>query len=55
MLAELFVLRLETILRASNPRAPTNGDTRFVPLKATPEARWGQKSAADRVSNLSAD
>jgi hypothetical protein len=55
MLAELFVMRLETILRASNPPAPRNGDTRFVPFKPTPEARWGQKLAADRVSNLSAD
>jgi len=30
MLSEIFMLRLETILRASNtPR----GDTRFVPIK----------------------
>jgi hypothetical protein len=33
MLSEIFLLRLEAILRASN--APTSGgsDTRFVPIK----------------------
>jgi hypothetical protein len=33
MLSEIFILRLEAILRASNP--PTFGvsDTRFIPIK----------------------
>jgi hypothetical protein len=34
MLAEVFMLRLETIFRLSNPPTPTSSDTRFVPIKA---------------------
>ena len=33
MLAELFMLRLEALFRASNTSAPTSSDNRFVPLK----------------------
>ena len=34
MLAEVFMLRLETIFRLSNPPTSTSSDTRFVPIKA---------------------
>jgi hypothetical protein len=34
MLAEVFMLRLETIFRLSNPPTPASGDPRFVPIKA---------------------
>jgi hypothetical protein len=33
MLSEIFMLRLEAILRASNVSAPGGSDTRFVPIK----------------------
>jgi hypothetical protein len=33
MLSEIFMLRLEAILRASNALAPGSSDTRFVPIK----------------------
>lgn len=33
MLAEIFMLRLEAILRASNAPASGSSDTRFVPIK----------------------
>jgi hypothetical protein len=33
MLSEIFVLRLEAILRRSNAPAPDSSDTRFVPIK----------------------
>jgi len=33
MLSEIFILRLETILRTSNAPAPGSSDTRFVPTK----------------------
>jgi hypothetical protein len=33
MLSEIFVLRLEAILRASNAPASGISDTRFVPIK----------------------
>lgn len=33
MLAEMFMLRLEAVFRASNTPAGTNSDNRFVPLK----------------------
>ena len=33
MLSEIFILRLEAILRASNAPAPTGPDTRFVAIK----------------------
>jgi hypothetical protein len=32
MLSEIFILRLEAILRASNAAAPGPGHTRFVPI-----------------------
>jgi hypothetical protein len=32
MLSEIFILRLEAILRASNAAAPDPGSTRFVPI-----------------------
>jgi hypothetical protein len=32
MLSEIFILRLEVILRASNAAAPGPGHTRFVPI-----------------------
>jgi hypothetical protein len=33
MLSEIFVLRLEAILRASNVPSSGSSDTRFVPIK----------------------
>jgi hypothetical protein len=33
MLSEIFILRLEAILRASNMSTPGNSDTRFVPIR----------------------
>jgi hypothetical protein len=33
MLSEIFILRLEAILRVSNAAAPGVSDTRFVPIK----------------------
>jgi hypothetical protein len=33
MLAELFMLRIEAMARASNPQGANNSDTRFVPIK----------------------
>ena len=33
MLAELFMVRLEAILRASNTSAGASSDNRFVPIK----------------------
>jgi hypothetical protein len=33
MLSEIFVLRLEAILRTSNAPASGSSDTRFVPIK----------------------
>jgi hypothetical protein len=33
MLSEIFMLRLEAILRASNASAHSSSDTRFVPIK----------------------
>ena len=37
MLSEIFILRLEAILRAANAPIPASIDTRFVPIK--PPAR----------------
>ena len=33
MLAEIFLIRLETLLRAANTNTTTTSDTRFVPIK----------------------
>jgi hypothetical protein len=33
MLSEIFILRLEAILRASNMSIPGSSDTRFVPIR----------------------
>lgn len=33
MLAELFMLRIEAMVRANNARGRNNSDTRFVPIK----------------------
>ena len=33
MLAELFMMRIEAMVRANNPQAANNSDTRFVPIK----------------------
>jgi hypothetical protein len=33
MLSEIYMLRLESILRASNAPAPSSGDARFVAIK----------------------
>jgi hypothetical protein len=33
MLAELFMLRMESIARSINPQGTNNSDTRFVPIK----------------------
>ncbi len=33
MLSEIFLLRLEAVLRASNTPACGSSDTRFVPIK----------------------
>jgi hypothetical protein len=34
MLAEIFILRLEAVLRSSSAPPAGNSDTRFVPIKA---------------------
>jgi hypothetical protein len=40
MLAELFMLRIEALVRASNPQGGNSSDTRFVPVKLpTPAAK----------------
>jgi hypothetical protein len=37
MLAEIFIMRLETLLRvAATQTPPTSSDTRFVPIKPPP-------------------
>jgi hypothetical protein len=33
MLSEIYILRLEAILRASNAAIPGSSDTRFVPVR----------------------
>jgi hypothetical protein len=33
MLSEIFILRLEAMVRAANASAPRRSDTRFVPVK----------------------
>jgi hypothetical protein len=33
MLSEIFILRLEAVLRASSAQNPGSSDTRFVPIK----------------------
>jgi hypothetical protein len=33
MLAEIFMMRLEAILRASNAPGTVSSDTRFIPIK----------------------
>jgi hypothetical protein len=38
MLSEIYMLRLEAMLRASNEPDPGRSDTRFVPIKP-PESR----------------
>ena len=35
MLAEIFMLRLESARRASQNSVPTSSDTRFVPIRLT--------------------
>jgi hypothetical protein len=42
MMSEIFILRLEAILRASNPPTIGISDTRFVPIK--PQARPAKDS-----------
>jgi hypothetical protein len=46
MLSEIFMLRLEAILRALNVSAPSNSDTRFVPIRpmASPTPNLQQAS-----------
>jgi hypothetical protein len=41
MLAELFILRIEAILRASTLPSPTSSDNRFVPIKLPPPTAKG--------------
>jgi hypothetical protein len=33
MLSQIYMLRLEALIRASNAPVPGNSDTRFVPIK----------------------
>jgi hypothetical protein len=33
MLSEIFILRLEAMVRVANASAPRRSDTRFVPVK----------------------
>ena len=42
MLAEIFMLRLETIRRACKPATSTSSDIRFVPIKL--RAIWRQQA-----------
>jgi hypothetical protein len=50
MLSEIYMLRLESILRASNAPAPGSGDTRFVatrlPVSPTKALQQAGKQAA---------
>lgn len=47
MLSEIYMLRLEAILRASVAAAPGRKDTRFVPIAAAgPETRQVSNGAA---------
>jgi hypothetical protein len=52
MLSEIFILRLETILRESNAAAPGPGPTRFVPI--APPLSPAQDLAARRPAPLQA-
>ena len=46
MLAEVFMLRLEAILRANAPTPPS--DTRFVPIKLTVAPVKDARQQADK-------
>jgi hypothetical protein len=50
MLAEIFILRLEAILRASNAPAPGSSDTRFIPMKTGERPKIPQQAIADMLS-----
>ena len=39
MLAEIFLIRLETMLRAANATPATTSDTRFVPIRLPRETK----------------
>lgn len=50
MLAELFMLRIEAIVRATNPQGATSSDSRFVPIKLpATSAKGGSQSPPKAV------
>jgi hypothetical protein len=49
MLSEIFILRLEAMLRASNMSAPRSGDTRFVPIKPPESPAKDQQQASIKI------
>jgi hypothetical protein len=49
MLSEIFILRLEAILRASNLSIRGNSDTRFVPIKPPESPAKDQQQAAKKA------
>jgi hypothetical protein len=46
MLPEIFMLRMEAILRANAPAPGGSSDTRFVPIKASVSPTKDQQQAA---------
>jgi hypothetical protein len=44
VLSEIFMLRLEANLRASNAPAPGTSDTRFVPIKPPASTKDSQQA-----------
>jgi hypothetical protein len=48
MLSEIFILRLETILRANAPALATS-DARFVPIKPPPSPTKDAQPAGKQV------
>jgi hypothetical protein len=49
MLSEIFILRLEAMVRASNMWTPGNSDTRFVPIKPPESPPKDQQQAGKKM------
>jgi hypothetical protein len=52
MLAELFMLRAEAIVRAANQQGATSSDRRFVPIKLPAAVKDSQTPAAKTAWGL---
>jgi hypothetical protein len=48
MLSEIFILRLEAMLRVSNMSTPGNSDTRFIPIKPPESTTKDQQQAGKK-------